>query len=196
MTAIKFTARKISDAATATSQCTVVPIFADGKLAGAAAALNKASGGAIKAALALGDFSGKSSQHSLLPGAGKSKRLLLVGCGEKKKFDRAAARSFAQTLSKAVAGTSATDALLLVEDLKVKGADAAWLLEMLARNLESSSYRYTETVAKPKPELKLTRVVVSSAEGKASAQKALDQGAATACGINMARDLAHLPGNI
>lgn len=54
MTAIKFTARKISDAATATSQCAVVPIFADGKLAGAAAALNKASGGAIKAALALG----------------------------------------------------------------------------------------------------------------------------------------------
>ena len=41
MTAIKFTARKISDATTTTSQCTVLPLFSDGKVSGAAAALNK-----------------------------------------------------------------------------------------------------------------------------------------------------------
>ncbi len=196
MTAIKFTARKISDATTTTSQCTVLPLFSDGKVSGAAAALNKTSGGAIKATLDLGDFSAKSGQSCLLPGTGKSKRLLLVGCGNKKQFDRAAAREFAQTASKAIAGTSAKDALIMVEDLKVKGADTAWLLEMLARNLESSSYRYTETVAKPKPELKLTKVVVSTSDSKADAQRALNQGAATASGINTARDLANLPGNI
>ncbi|TDG12068.1 leucyl aminopeptidase [Seongchinamella unica] len=196
MTAIKFTARKVSDAATATSQCAVIPLFSDGKQAGAAAALNKASGGAIKSTLDLGDFSGKSRQSCLLPGAARSKRLLLVGCGDRKKFDRAAAREFAQTLYKALSATTAGDALLHLDDIKVQDADTDWLLEMLARSLVSSSYRYTETVAKPKPEFKLSRVVVSSAAGKASAQKALDQGAATASGINTARNLANLPGNI
>lgn len=196
MTAIKFTARKVSDATTATTQCAVVPLFGDGKLTGAAAALNKASGGAIKAALDLGDFSGKSGQSCLLPGAAKSRRLLLVGCGDKKKFNRSAAREFAQTVYKALNGTTARDALLYLDSLKVKDADAQWLLEMLARTLESSSYRYTETVAKPKPELKLARVVVSCADGKAGAQRALEQGAATASGINTARNLANLPGNV
>ncbi|RLQ21701.1 leucyl aminopeptidase [Seongchinamella sediminis] len=193
---MKFTARTVSDASTATSQCAVVPLFRNSKLSGAAAALNKASGGAIKAALELGDFTGKSGQSCLLPGTAKSKRLLLIGCGERKKFDRAAAREFARHTYKALNDTTARDALLHLEELEVDGADAEWLLEMLARSLESSSYRYTETVAKPKPALKLARVVVSSSAGKASAQRALDQGAATACGVNTARNLANLPGNV
>ena len=98
MTAIKFTARKVSDASAANTQCAVLPLFSESKLTGAASALNKATGGAIKSTLELGDFSAKAGQSCLLPGAGKCKRLLLVGCGEKKKFDRAAARGLAQSI--------------------------------------------------------------------------------------------------
>ena len=121
--------------------------------------------------------------------------MLLVGCGEKKKFDRAAAREFAQTVYNGLNDTSAKDALLLLDHLKVSDANEAWLLEMIARTLQSSAYRYTETVSKPKPALKLARVVVSTAT-RATAQRALDQGSATGRGVNVARKLADLPGNV
>ncbi len=195
MSAIKFSARKISDAANTTSQCAVLPLFSDGKLPGAVAALDKASGGSIKAALALGDFEAKRGQTTTLPGAGKAKRLLLVGCGEKKKFDRTGAREVANAIYSGLNGTSAKDALLLTDHLKINDADEQWFLEMLARALQSSAYRYTETVSTPKPAFKLSRVVVST-ESKAVAQRALDQGAATGLGVNTARNLANLPGNI
>ena len=169
MSAIKFSSRKVSDASTATTGCAIIPLYSDSKLSGVAAILNKASGGAIKTALELGDFAGKSGQSAVLPGAGKAKRLLLVGCGEKKKFDRSGARSFVQALYKGINSTDAKDALLLLDDVSVQGADGDWLLEMLARSLESKSYRYTETVSKPKPALKLTRMVVSSSVAKAAA---------------------------
>jgi leucyl aminopeptidase len=195
MSAVKFSARKISDPANTTSQCAVLPLFSDGKLPASAAALDKASAGSIKAALELGDFEAKRGQTVTLPGAGKAKRLLLVGCGEKKKFDRAAAREIIEAIYAGLNGTSARDALLFSDHLKVIDADEHWLLEGIARSLQSRAYRYTETVSKPKPAMKLSRVVVST-ETKAAAQRALDQGAATGLGVNTARKLADLPGNI
>ena len=81
MTVIRFTARDISDVATARSQCAILPLFHGAKLSGAALKLDRASSGAIKAALALGDFSAKVGQTLLLPGAGSAKRILLSSAG-------------------------------------------------------------------------------------------------------------------
>ena len=82
MTAIKFTARKVADAEKAQTQCAVVPVAGSDKLTGVAKALDKASGGAISATIALGDFKGKSGEKVLLPGVGRSRRLLLIGVGD------------------------------------------------------------------------------------------------------------------
>ena len=196
MTAIKFSARKVDDAGAASSQCAVLPLHKGDKLGGVARNLDKASGGAISAALALGDFAGKSGQSTLLPGAGKIKRILLVGCGDKDKFDRDAAREMAQTAFTALKGTSARDALLFTAGISIEGADEDWLLEMLARNFTAGTYRYTRTLGKPKPAVSLARVTVAVKGGKSGADKALARGAATGAGINDARELADLPGNV
>ena len=198
MSTITFTARKVSDAAGATSQCAVLPVFSRKRLSKAAQQLDKASSGAIKAALALGDFSGKSGQSMLLPGAGGARRLLLVGCGDPAKFDRAAAREYCQLVYTALNATQARDAIVHVADLQMKDGEPQWLLGYLARSLITRAYRYTETVTKPKPPLKLSRVVVNT-DGiiaNRAAQKALDQGKGTGLGINDASNLADLPGNI
>jgi leucyl aminopeptidase len=196
MSAIKFSARKIDDAGATTSQCAVLPLYRSGKLSGAARNLDKASGGAVSAALALGDFTGKSGQSTLLAGAGKIKRILLVGCGDKDKFDREAAREMAKTAFDALKGTAAKDALLLTADLSIEGADEDWLLEMLARHFTAGIYRYTRTLGKPKPAVSISRVTVAVKGGKGAADKALGRGAATGLGINDARELADLPGNV
>lgn len=198
MTAITCTARKIKDAAQAKSQCAILPVFSRKKLSLAAKQLDDAAGGAIKAALALGDFTGKAGETCMLAGVADNKRLLLVGCGDQGGFDRAAARVLASTITKGLNGSNATEALLYTADLQPKDGDNAWLLTQLARHVTCSAYRYTATLSKPKPPQKLTRMVVDSGDKLAlkAAQQALDKGKAMGLGINEARELANLPGNI
>ncbi|MFC1578758.1 M17 family peptidase N-terminal domain-containing protein, partial [Pseudomonadota bacterium] len=155
-----FTARKIKDAAQARSQCAILPVFSKKALSTAAQQLDKAAGGAVAAAIRLGDFSGKSGQSCLLPGVDGNKRLLLVGCGDKAKFDRAAARELGKTIDKALANSQASEATLYSADLELKDGDPRWLLAWLARHFTCSAYRYTETLSKPKPAPKLARLVV------------------------------------
>ncbi len=198
MLAMTFTARDIKDVATAATQCAIVPLFQGVKLSGAALKLDKASSGAIKSALALGDFSAKSGEIVMLPGAGSRKRILLLGCGDAKKFDRAAARKFCQQLYRALEFTQATEAMLHLAALELKEKEAAWTLAYLARHLVAASYRYTETLTNPKAPWKLTRLVVNThgALASRSASAALREGKAIGTGVNEARNLADLPGNI
>ena len=198
MSAIKFTARKIDDASQGSTQCLILPIYRRKKLSRDAQQVNKASGGVIAATIALGDFTGNSGESCVLPGAGAAKRVVLVGCGDPAKFDRTAARRFVQTLSRALNGVQASDAVLHIGDLKVKDGSTPWLLNCLARQLTYGAYRYTETVAKPKPAMQLSRLVVNTGDARSvkPGQKALNRGAATGRGINEARRLADLPGNI
>ena len=197
MSKLTFTARKIKDAAQARSQCAILPVFGKKALSTAAQQVGKACDGAVSAAIDLGDFSGKSGQTCMLPGVGGNKRLLLVGCGDKSKFDRAAARELAKAISKALASCEASEATVYCSDLEVKDGDPQWLLAWLARHFTCTAYRYTETVSKPKPAQKLARVVLEAGSlSTGAAQKALDQGLAVGLGINEARNLANLPGNI
>ena len=198
MTALTFTARKIDDASKGSSQCVILPLYHRKKLSPEAQQLDDASGGMIKRAMALGDFSGKSGESCLLPGVVGAKRLLLVGCGDSTTFDRAAAREFFRTLAKAVNAIKAGDAVLHTADLHLKDADSAWLLESMSRQLVCAGYRYTETVSKPKPSMTLAKLIINTGDNRTvkSGQRALDRGAAVGRGINEARRLADLPGNV
>jgi len=198
MTAMTFIARDVSDAAAATTQCAILPLFRNAKLAGAALQLDRASSGGIKDALALGDFSAKSGESIMLPGTDAAKRILLLGCGEAKKFDRAAMRKFSQHLYHALEHKQATEATLHLAGLALKTDDYHWLLAHLARHLTAASYRYTETVSKPKQPFKLTRLIVNThgALKPRAAANALREGKAIGLGVNEARNLANLPGNI
>ena len=198
MTATTFIARDVTDAATAASQCAILPLFQDTKLAGAALKLDKASSGSIKAALALGDFSAKSGESLMLPGTNAAKRILLIGCGDAKTFDREGARKFSQTVYHALLNKQASEATLHLAGLGLKENEAKWMLTYLARHLIAASYRYTETVSKPRAAMKLTRLVINTKGAIQSrlAASALREGNAIGLGINEAANLANLPGNI
>ncbi|GAH06357.1 unnamed protein product, partial [marine sediment metagenome] len=142
--------------------------------------------------------SANKGETQMLPGAGGAKRILLVGCGEMKKFDRKAAREFTQLVCKVLGSTPATDAMLHLAALGLKQDEASWLLGYLARHLTAASYRYTRTVSKPKPAMRLSRFVVNTAGSlpTRAAKAALAEGKAIGLGVNEARNLADLPGNI
>ncbi len=198
MSNITFKVLQNPDPGKTVTACVVAPVFTGKKLPCAARQLDQLSSGAISAAIKLGDFSGKSGQKLLLPGAGKAKRILLIGCGEGKKFDRDAARTFTQSVYAAIAGTQAKDAMVLTADLNIEDTDSAWLLQSFAQGITASLYRYTKTLSKPKDAPRIVKLVVGHAAGITSrtAQKALNTGHATALGMNSAKELANLPANI
>ncbi len=198
MTAINFSARKLADIASAGCQCAILPVFSRKRLSATAKALDAVSGKAISGAMATGDISGDLGETLLIPASGPAKRVLLLGCGPSGKFDRAAARKAVSALYTALNGSSATDATLHAAELPLEGEETAWFLEYLARAITAAAYRYTETVSKPKPPIKLKRFVVN-VDGLCSpksAQSQLDRGVHTGNGVNFARNLANLPGNI
>ncbi|MFT4824884.1 MAG: leucyl aminopeptidase [Halioglobus sp.] len=198
MSAIKFNSKNISDAANAATACAVVPIFGRKGLSEAARQMDKASMGAVSSALKLGDFTAAAGETLMLSGAGSAKRLLLVGCGSQSKFDRAAVRKFISSTYAALNGTQAKDAIIYAEDLTPADADTTWMLSTLARKITSASYRYSETLAKPKSAFRAVRITVCHGKSlsTAKAQNALDEGKATGLGMKSARKLADLPGNI
>jgi leucyl aminopeptidase len=198
MTAISFTARSIENAAKARTQCTILPVFTKKSLSAAAAQIDEASDGSVSAALSLGDFSGKRGETHLLPGVGGSKRLLLIGCGDRRKFDREAAREFTRAVCRGIGATRARDAVIHTGDLHMKDVDADWLLAYLARHLVSATYRYSETLSNTRPAMDLNKVVINPGEsgGLRAHQRALDLGRFTGIGINETRDLANMPANI
>lgn len=198
MTALTFTARKIADASKAGAQCAIVPLFSGKKPGAAGRQLDKASSGSISAALKLGDFTGKTGETLLLPGTAGAKRLLLVGAGTEGKFNAEAGRAFTRTLVRALATTTAGDATLHLGDLHLANTEACEYLEQLARGVTTARYRYTETVSTPKSPMKLNKLTINI-EGSlsaAAAKKALHQGHSIGLGVNEARNLANLPGNI
>ena len=197
MSRLTFTARTSTDPAKAKTHCAVVAIFGS-ELSASAAALDTASNGAISTAIKLGDFKGKPGQTHLLPGIGKAQRVMLLGCGERKSFDQSVARETVQGLSNALNASSTTEALLQAADMVSEVVSGPWLLELVARGITASGYRYTATVSKPKESLALKKMVVNpgKALSAALAKRALDNGAALGAGINCARELGNLPGNI
>lgn len=195
MPAIKFTARQNDDAKT---QCAVVAIYKGKKLSGAALALDKSSDGAIKKALALGDFSAEVGQSVQLPGSGTAGRIMLVGCGDAAKFDRKSARGVCLRLAGALGATRCEDALVHLDSLNLGEAELLWMLTYLAKQIVASSYRYTVTLSKPRPPMKLKKLTVNVGDSlsKSKASKALQQGNAVGLGMNECKELANLPGNI
>jgi leucyl aminopeptidase len=195
---MSFVARDISDATTTATQCAIVPLFHAEKLSGTALSLDRATSGAIKAALELGDFTAKAGESLMLPGAGAAKRILLVGCGDATKFDREGARKFSQVLWRALESKQASEATLHLSLLKLKEKETIWLLAYLARHLTAASYRYIETVSKPKAAPKFARLIINTHGAIAAkiANRALREGSAIGLGINTARNLANLPANI
>jgi leucyl aminopeptidase len=198
MTAMTFIAREIDDVTSTPTQCAILPVFHGMALSGVALELDKFSSGAISTALALGDFTAKSGESLMLPGVGTIKRMLLLGCGDAKKFDRAATRKFSQQLYRALESKQAVEATLHLAPLELDETEATWMLAYLARHLVAASYRYTKTLTKPKAPWKLNRLVVNTG-GTLQARKAsnaLREGRAIGVGINEARNLANLPGNV
>ena len=181
------------------SDCVVVGVYEGGKLSAAAQLLDKAAKHQLSDLIARGDMNGKAGSALMLHRVANiaAERILLVGLGKAGEF---AAKQFLDVLRatfSALQKTTSKDAALYLTDLTVKNRDDVWKIKQTVLIAAESGYRCDQFKSKPADATKLRKVLLGCADKPGSAaQTALDQAAATAHGIKLAKDLGNLPGNI
>ena len=174
----------------------------DGKqkrLAPAVAAFDRAHGGAIRALVDCGDFSGKNGESALLyagSGAkGRAKRVLLLGLGDGLGTDVNSLRRLAGTAIKRAIGKKATSVTLAVP--KFRGLKAPAVTQALAEGVVLGAYRfdqYKETRATPAP--RTVQLLIDNGSDLRAAKQAAADGVVLGESQNLARDLSNEPPNI
>jgi leucyl aminopeptidase len=182
-------------------ECLVLGIFEDGELTQEATAIDKASGGRIKALLARGDCAGRVGDTLLVTDVGGTKagRVLLTGLGARKGFSR---KHWRRALSHAVAAlarTRITSAAFAVERPGPKDPDDYYFGRVIAEVVGATLYRVNDlkTTRKQKPPV-LETVLAGPVRGAgvAAARRGLTHGAGVAVAMKVQRDLGNLPANV
>ena len=182
------------------SACQIITVSQPRKLSKSGLRLDKASKGYLTSILKRGDMEGKLGQCLLLhkvPGIA-SERVLLAGCGKDSKMNE---RNFARLIN-SIAGTlsnsGAANAQLCPADISLKGRDLAWKVRQAVLLLSNSEYKFDRLKSvKQKPARGLHKLTLNIPGGDAvKARKAVSEAIAISAGMDLARDLGNLPGNI
>jgi leucyl aminopeptidase len=183
------------------SACVVVGVFEPRKLSVAAEIIDHAAHQFLSDMLRRGDMEGKAGSTLLLhsvPGM-LCDRVLLVGLGKEREFREKEYRAAIATAVKTLNETGGFDGTLFLTELPVKKRDVTWRIRQATIVVYETLYRFDQLKSKKdevrRPLRKITLAVDSRAE-LAAAETALAEGQAIAAGMDMAKDLGNLPGNI
>jgi leucyl aminopeptidase len=180
------------------SGCVVVGVYEGGKLSAAAQFLDKAAKHVLSDMIAFGDMSGKCASTLLLhklPGIA-AERVLLVGLGKASELNNKNSVDILRAAFSGLNGTPAKDAALYLIDEGV-GRDAAWVIRQAVFAAAESVYRADSLKSKPAKAATLKSVTFATLDKPAAALKSvLDQATATARGMELAKTLGNLPGNV
>ena len=182
-----------------TTGAAVAFVLEGGKLSASAAALDKATKGALRRAIKASRFKGKRGQtlSVLAPAGAKLDRILLIGLGKAKDVDAKAMQRAGGYAYAGLANTGRTALSVLadgIEGAKVKPAEAA---ANIAYGARLRSYRFdkyrTQEKADAKPSLRTFKVL---SKASAAARRAYGPLAKIADGVEMTRDLVSEPPNV
>ncbi len=196
---MKFTVKSEKPAAVKTG-CVVLGVYERRKLSEAASQFDKTTRGLLTGLLKGGDMDGKCGQTLLVhhPRGARCERVLLVGCGKKNDFNDSRYRDAVASAADAANRSGASDAVSYLPGLEPKGRDTYWKVRQLAEVSIAALYRPDELKSKKvKISRPLRRLAVNvDSSDTEMAHKALDHGQAIAAGVQLARTLGDLPGNI
>jgi leucyl aminopeptidase len=190
------------DCADIYTDCIVVGVYAPNKLTPSAIAVDQAAGGLLKRLSKRGDIEGTSGHTLLIPCEDhlRAPRLLVVGLGDANQLDAdefsAAIRSAATALQR----TGATNAAVTLVDAKVKQRDVGARTRIIVEAFAVSRYRFdrlkSKKIKSKNNALSKIIVPVQDKSSVAAVRRSVHEGEAVSSGIQLARDLSNLPGNI
>ncbi len=180
------------------SACALVPVLTGGKLTDSAKALDEASSGKLKAAIASGDLQGKAGACLIVTGLVGGSRAVLVNCAADAALtDKQFTDAFRAAL-RAAGTTAATLAVSYLHEANTKTSDLAWKIRTQVLAARELTYRADQWKSKRDSDsIKITRLDLSVAKDEVRAASAeLAQTIALADGIDLAKDLGNAPANI
>lgn len=195
---MKFTVRS-EQPGKAKSGCVVLGVFDRRKLSDAASRFDKTTRGLLSQVLKDGDMDGRTGQTLMLhyPRNAACERVLLVGCGKPGDLNQ---RQWAKIVSSAVAAVNASgssDATSFLAELDVDGCDLHQRIRSQVELARSTVYRPDELKSSKARGGRLRRLAINVAREQTNdAHAAIAEGEAIANGVELARSLGNLPGNI
>jgi len=182
------------------TDCLVVPVLHKGTLTEAGQQLDSASSKRLGAILRSGDLPESVGSTLLLHNLKgvRAKRILLSRCGEAGKVDAKVYRKVVQAAAEALKPLGIGSAHFLLTTLEIKDRDGSWAISQTVQELENSVYRYDRTKSKKagKSSLKELGISLPADCRRIKASDAIKLGKAVSSGINTARELGNLPGNV
>ncbi|UCC55910.1 MAG: leucyl aminopeptidase [Gammaproteobacteria bacterium] len=196
---MKFTV-KSEKPATVKTGCIVLGVFERRRLSEAAQRFDKTSRGLLTGLLKEGEMDGKCGQTLLVhhPRGARCERVLLVGCGKQREFSDSQYRQAVATAAKAVNASGATDAVSYLADLEVPERDTYWKACSMVEITMAQLYKPDAMKSrKDKTSRPLRRLAINvDSSTTATVTRALADGQAIAAGVELARVLGDLPGNV
>ncbi len=181
------------------TDCVVVAVFEHGELSPSATALNEQSSGYLAKVIERGDIKGKAGQTLLLQDVAgiSSPRVLLVGCGKKDKTTENNFNSAVTAMTTVLNSSGAADASSCLAEITIPSRSNSWKVRQTATTAETALYKYTQTKSDVKPQKNpIERLTFITSENIEDTELAAQTGNAIANGMNLARELSNLPGNI
>ena len=188
-------------ATSARGECLVVGVHEEQKLGAQARLIDRAMGGRLMALLRRGDFSGRAYETLLVSeSAGLAgKRLLLVGLGTTKQYQRGTWKRALAAAVSALLRTRISTAIIALDHPGTSDFDDYTLARAAAECVGAGLYRINalKSGRRPRPHA-LTRVTVGpfARAQLVAARRGLADGEAIAASAQLLRDLANLPGNV
>ncbi|MDD5241392.1 MAG: leucyl aminopeptidase [Sulfuricella sp.] len=182
------------------SACIVVGVFESRKLSPAGESIDQISGHALRDIIRRGDMDGKSGTTLLLHNLPNtpSERVLLVGLGKEREFKDKEYRDAVRVAIKTLGDTGSIEASIFLTELPVKHRDTAWKIEQTVLVAMESVYRFDRLKSQQEETRRpLRRIILNVPRSElAIGEQAAAHGQAIAAGMNLAKDLGNLPGNI
>ncbi|HUN26724.1 MAG TPA: leucyl aminopeptidase [Steroidobacteraceae bacterium] len=182
-------------------ECIVAGVFDDPELTEEARTVDSAAGGRLKSLVARGDFSGRSGDTLLVTDLSgiAATRVLLVGLGAAKSYNRKAWRKACAAALTALARTRVRSAALALERPRAQELDDYYLGRGVAEIAGSALYRINDLKTGKKPPAPVLERLLAGpvrAAGLGAARRGLEHGRALAVAMALQRDLANLPANV
>ena len=207
---MKFSAKAI-DLNTVKADCVIVALFADSvnhtqpskkNVSNEVKTLEQLSGIKLGALSEKGEFEGKSGQLLSLYQPSKTiDKVILLGLGSRDKLTANGFRSAINTAAKATALKGYKNIVVFADTATTKDWNSQQAAQACAQAFVYNSYQFTECNSKTrkKPSTNITYATADTgATNKTlgAINKALKIGQAVGEGMNLARELGNLPGNI
>ena len=183
------------------SACVVVGVYEPRKLSLAGEMIDRVSNGYLSDIIRRGDMEGKTGTSLLLHNVPNTlcDRVLLVGLGKEREFRENEYRRAIKTAIKTLNDTGSMEAVIYITELNVRRRSVEWRVEQAVLVAMESVYRFDRLKSKQEEVRRPLRKLTLSVQRRneiGPCEDAARRGQAVAQGMNLAKDLGNLPGNI